>query len=407
MASNHIRRDRIPDEAFATGGDFRQLTDMLGVSVAAADRSASYVHRARTVEHAARPCRRPVASGRSRHTVAMSRSGVLRCLLAAALFGAAAPAASQLADSVPAFTLAGLLYIGAALVVAPAVITRPPTRQAIRSEWRPAALAVVFGGAIGPVLLMAGLARTSAATASILLNTELVATVMIAALFFREHLGSRVITSTLLITAAGAVLAWGPGAGTDVGALLVIAACASWGLDNSVTARIEHLAPQHVVALKGVIAGCANLAIGLGAAGWGNGTDLGDIGAALTVGAVGYGISISTWIKGARDLGAARGQVIFATAPFTGAAIAWIVLGESVAAVQLAAAAIAATGVTISLRSGHEHQHGHRHVEHDHEHTHDEHHDHDHGGKHAHPHFHPELVHAHIHVPDLHHRHDH
>ena len=35
------------------------------------------------------------------------------------------------------------------------------------------------------------------------------------------------------------------------------------GLDNCVTARIEQLAPEHVVALKGVVAGGTNLVIGL------------------------------------------------------------------------------------------------------------------------------------------------
>src|SRR5690606_27089611 len=130
------------------------------------------------------------------------------------------------------------------------------------SEWRPAMVAVVAGGAIGPVLLVAGLARTNAATASILLNTELPATVLLAMLVFREHLGRRLLWSAALITAAGALLTWEPGAAVDVGALLIIAACTCWGLDNGVTARIEQLAPEHVVALKGVVAGGANLAIG-------------------------------------------------------------------------------------------------------------------------------------------------
>lgn len=346
------------------------------------------------------------------HTGEVNRSGVMRCLLAAVLFGAAAPAASQLAGSVPAFTLAGLLYLGAALAVVPAVLRRPPTRHAIGAEWRPAAVAVLFGGAFGPVLLMAGLARTSAASASILLNTELAATVIIAAVFFREHLGRRVVASTLLITAAGVTLAWEPGAGVEPGALLIIAAAICWGLDNSVTARIEQLTPQHVVAFKGVIAGGANLTIGLAASGWGSSTSTGDIGWALTVGAVGYGISITTWIKGARDLGAARGQVIFATAPFIGAAIAWTFLDETVTAAQVIAASIAATGVVLSLRSGHHHEHRHRSVEHEHEHAHDdEHHEHRHDlevvGRHTHRHAHTELAHTHVHVPDLHHRHDH
>lgn len=59
----------------------------------------------------------------------MSRTGTLRCLLAAVLFGATAPAAAELAASVPAFTLAGLLYLGTALAVGPAVVRRPPARR--------------------------------------------------------------------------------------------------------------------------------------------------------------------------------------------------------------------------------------------------------------------------------------
>lgn len=350
------------------------------------------------------------------HTDIVSRSGVLRCLLAAALFGAAAPAASELAGSIPAFTLAGLLYIGAAFSVAPAVWRRPLTSRAVRTEWRPAIVAVVAGGAVGPVLLMAGLSRTSAATASILLNTELAATIVIAAIFFREHLGRRLLISALLITAAGALLTWEPGAAVDSGALLIIAACAAWGLDNCVTAAIEHLEPEHVVALKGLVAGGANLAIGLSVAGWGAATTIADVGAALVVGAAGYGLSITLWVKGARELGAARGQVIFSTAPFIGAAVAWLALREPVDGTLAIAAALAATGVAVSLRSDHEHDHRHKAVVHAHEHTHDDHHhDHEHRGardreqfdRHTHEHHHPERIHAHAHVPDLHHRHDH
>ena len=342
----------------------------------------------------------------------MNRAGVLRCLLAAVLFGATAPAASELAGSVPAFTLAGLLYLGAALAVLPVVVRRPPSHDALVSEWKPVLVAVVVGGAVAPVLLVAGLARTEAASASILLNTELPATVILAALVFREHLGRRLLWSAGLITLAGALLTWEPDATVDVGAALIVAACACWGLDNGVTARIEHLAPEHVVAAKGVGAGGANLVIGLVIAGWGAATSATDVVAALAIGAAGYGASITLWVKGARDLGAARGQVIFATAPFIGAAIAWTVLGEPIAILQIAAVVLAAVGVAVSLGSGHHHDHHHKPLTHDHEHTHDDdHHQHEHAdaftGRHTHRHEHSQLIHAHPHVPDLHHRHDH
>ncbi len=272
--------------------------------------------------------------------------------------------------------------------------------------------AVVVGGGIGPVLLVAGLARTSAATASILLNTELAATALLAAVVFREHLGRRLIASAVTISVAGVLLVATPSSGIDVGALLVIGACLCWGYDNGVTAQIEQLRPEHVVFLKGLVAGSANLLIGLVTAGLGLGTDLATVMIALAIGAAGYGLSITLWVLGARDLGAARAQVIFSTAPFVGVLMSWALFGNPVEQIQLFAVAMAAVGVALSLGTGHLHRHAHGAFTHEHEHRHpgDEHHEHDHAvvvGRHSHPHQHTIVEHEHLHVPDLHHRHDH
>lgn len=352
------------------------------------------------------------------------RAGVARCALAALLFGATAPIASRLAGEVGAFTLAGLLYVGAGLAVAPVVVHR--RRRGAGDRWRRAAgrlaVAVVAGGAAGPVLLAAGLARTPAATASLLLNLELVATTVLAAVVFREHVGRRVGVGTALVFAAGVVLTWAPGSGGSpfqAGALLIAAACACWAVDNCVTARLDELLPEQVTLAKGLIAGGTSLAVGLVA---GPVPSLGATVAALAVGAVGYGASITLWVAGARDLGAARAQLVFATAPFLGAVVAWSVFGDPRTATQALAVGLAAAGVALVSRSDHVHEHRHEATVHDHEHIHDDgHHDHAHadghdgharrptqrGRRHRHPHRHGELVHAHAHVPDLHHRHDH
>lgn len=335
----------------------------------------------------------------------------MRCLLAAVLFGASAPAASLLAGDMPTLVLAGLLYLGAAAAVLPFVAARRPSRHALRAAGIPLAAAVVVGGAIGPALLVAGLTRTSAATASLMLNLELVATVALAALFFHEHLGRRVVAGGALILSAGLLLVWQPGAELTVGAVLVAGACLCWGLDNNLTARIDQVAPEHITFLKGAVAGTANLVLGLaiGAAGE---VRLGQVVAALAIGAVGYGASITLWVRGARDLGAARGQLLFAAAPFVGALISWVVLGDPVGGAQIAAMVLAGAGVWLSLDSAHEHRHFHEPTIHEHEHVHDGlHHAHAHAdgftGRHSHPHEHVRLTHAHPHVPDLHHRHEH
>jgi drug/metabolite transporter (DMT)-like permease len=341
----------------------------------------------------------------------VTRSGVWSCLIAAVLFGASTPAASVIADDMTPLVLAGLLYLGAAIVVAPWWLTRPPDRAALRRDRASLAVAIVAGGAVGPALLTAGLVDTPAATASLLLNMELVATVVLAATLFREHLGRNMLVAAALVTVAGALLVWEPGATANLSALLIVGACVCWGLDNSVTSRIDQVSPQHVTFLKGIVAGSVNLVLGLAISG------VGDVGVwsvlgALVVGAFGYGVSITLWVRGAHQLGAARGQVIFATAPFIGAVLSWALLSEPVAVVQIVAMAIAACGVAISLRSAHQHQHHHHATQHTHEHDHtDGHHDHVHAdgfsGRHSHVHEHAAVVHSHPHVPDLHHRHEH
>jgi drug/metabolite transporter (DMT)-like permease len=307
--------------------------------------------------------------------------------------------------------LAGLLYLGAALAVSPWWIVSRPTPGALARDWRPLAVAIVAGGAVGPALLTAGLVDTPAASASLLLNMELVATVILAATLFREHLGRNMIVAASLVTLAGLLLVWEPGATINLQALLIVGACACWGLDNTVTSGIDQVSPQHVVFLKGVVAGSVNLALALALTGIGSATAWSMV-AALVIGAFGYGASITLWVRGAQQLGAARGQVIFATAPFVGAVLSWVVLSDSVEVVQVVAMSIAGLGVGLSMRSAHEHTHRHEHVEHIHEHEHtDGHHDHRHAdgfiGRHSHVHEHHRLVHAHSHVPDLHHRHDH
>ena len=330
------------------------------------------------------------------------------CGISAALFGAATPAAKLILDQVPPLTLAGLFYLGAALVAGPVTLTQP-LRRPPRSDVGKLAGAVLFGGTIAPVLLLIGLDHTPASTASLLLNLELVATALLAKAFFGEHIGRRAGLGLTALTMAG-VLLTGAGGGVGTGAALVIGACICWGLDNNLTATAIGITPAQITLAKGLVAGSVNLAIGLiierptlsiPSVGW-----------ALLVGAVGYGASIMLWVAGARRLGAARSQGVFATAPFVGMALGWILTDSPVLASQLGALAVMALGVTLVVSSSHEHDHRHPAATHTHRHRHDDvHHDHVHdpavSGWHSHEHQHRELVHTHPHVPDELHRHTH
>jgi drug/metabolite transporter (DMT)-like permease len=341
--------------------------------------------------------------GARRHLT--QRNGWAWCALAAVLFGAATPATKLVVDNVGAVTLAGLLYLGAAATVAPFAVREPRSAATTRQRSR-LLLAVGFGGGLAPVLLVLALDRTPAGTVSLFLNLELVATAMIARVFLQEHIGRRAGVGIVVVVLGGVVLAGTADAGVAVGAVLVAATCVCWGIDNAITASLDSYTPSQITLAKGLVAGSVNLVIGLLL----DGTPVARyVVAALAIGALGYGLSITMWITGARLVGAARGQAIFALAPFIGVVLAWPVNGDHLTVTTMLAFTLSLIGVVIVATSHHAHSHRHQSLEHSHPlDVTDPHHSPDaievlSGALHRHL----VLAHEHEHLPDIHHRHTH
>jgi len=342
-------------------------------------------------------------------------------LVAALLFGASTPLAKLFVGETPPLLLAGLLYLGSGVGLAVLL----GLRRAMRSpEGEPSLLnvprkdlpwllgAIVVGGMLGPALLMAGLAQTSAASASLLLNVEGVFTALIAWLVFRENADRRIVAGMAAIVAGGALLAWQPGAASLApGAMLVIGACLCWAIDNNLTRKVSANDAMLVACLKGLIAGACNT--GLALAGGAVLPPPGSFAATLLVGFAGYGLSLALFVVALRTLGTARTGAYFSVAPLFGVLVALVLWPQAPHAVFWIAAALMAFGVGLHLRERHAHSHRHEPLLHTHPHRHDAHHHHDHdfawdgSEPHVHPHAHAALSHRHAHYPDLHHRHTH
>lgn len=349
----------------------------------------------------------------------LNRRAVGQACAAAALFGLSTPAAKMLLTATDPWMLAGILYLGSGLglgaVRAATVLGRRRAREApLRRAAVPWLLgATLTGGALGPVLLLGGLAQVPAAQAALLLNLEGVLTLAIAGLVFREHAGLRIVAGMAAITAGAVVLSWQASAPQPLerGALLVTGACLAWAVDNNLTRKIAGGDPVLIAALKGGVAGAVNLAIALGA-----GVPWPTVGVALVAGIVGlfaYGASLVLFVRALRELGAARTSAYFSAAPFIGALGSIALLGDAVDGRLIAGGIFMATGVWLHVTERHEHEHIHELLEHEHLHEHDLHHQHGHapgtptGVPHSHPHLHAPQRHAHAHYPDLHHRHPH
>ncbi len=345
----------------------------------------------------------------------------LLAIAAAILFGASAPISKTLLGSIEPLPLAAFLYLGSGFGSWLLLTIRNMRNQNRIVEERltkpdiPWLTGAIFaGGVAAPILLLLGLDRTPASTASLLLNFEAVATALIAGLLFHEAIGRRIFIAVLTITLASILLTWNGGAwGFSLGAIAIISACFLWGLDNNLTRNISGKDPLMIVGIKGICAGTFSLLLAfllkipL--------PPFEPILIAILVGAVCYGLSIQLFILSLRGLGSARTGALFGTAPFVGAILSLVFLNEIPPTYFWIALPIMGTGAWLMLSEDHAHLHTHINHMHAHSHYHpEEHHRHDHpgegrafSGRHSHLHRHASLSHSHAHSPDLHHRHDH
>lgn len=343
----------------------------------------------------------------------------LPALTAALLFGASTPLAKVLVGAMPPMLLAGLLYLGCGVGLGALLLLRlgrePGAREALRvsTQDAPGLLgSVIFGGVIGPALLMAGLARADAATVALLLNVEGALTAVIAWLVFRENADRHVVLGMLAIVAGGCLLSWEPGGATgSSGVALVVGACLAWAIDNNLTRRISTHDAMLIACIKGLAAGACNTSLALLAGATMPAPAV--VGASALVGFLGYGLSLALFVVGLRTLGTARTGAYFSVAPLFGVLVSLMLWPQWPSMTFWLAGALMGLGVWLHLRERHEHEHTHEALDHAHPHRHDEHHRHVHPfpwdgtEPHVHPHRHAVLTHRHPHHPDVHHRHDH
>lgn len=342
---------------------------------------------------------------------------VFFALFSAVLFGLSTPLAKALLGALSPVMLAGLLYLGSGLGLALVRLLRDRGWRASgmpRAQWPWFWGAILLGGVAAPVLLMVGLGSTPGSVASLLLNLESVLTAMLAWVVFKEHTGPRMLLGMVAIVAGSLLLSWSAPAavaGSGSGPLWISLACLCWALDNNLTRKVSASDALLIAASKGLVAGVVNTMLA-----WLWGASLPNAGvvlAAMLVGLLGYGISLVLFVLALRGLGAARTGAYFSLAPFMGAAVAVVFVGESTGSMFWLAAALMGWGLYLHLTEHHDHLHQHEALTHDHWHTHDAHHQHTHNivwrgsGAHQHPHHHDALQHSHPHYPDMHHQHPH
>ena len=268
--------------------------------------------------------------------------------LAAAVFYALnVPCSKLLLENVAPTFMAAFLYLGAGIGVGVMYLfhhKKEKRTERLSKKDMPYTVGMVLLDILAPILLMIGVKLGTSANASLLGNFEIVATTIIALLIFREKVSGKLWAAIGLITLSSIILSF---SGADsfsfsVGSLFVLGATACWGLENNCTRSISDKSTYQIVTIKGFGSGMGSLVIALVMGE--TFPDTGYILLVLLLGFVAYGLSIFTYIRAQKTLGAAKTSAFYAVAPFVGAFLSFLILKESLTVAYIVALAVMIAG---------------------------------------------------------------
>ncbi len=250
------------------------------------------------------------------------KSPLLPVIIAAALFGMATPLLKLLLAAIEPLALTAFLYTGAGVGVA---CLSSPFSLALykwpefgaRDYWYLAGT-VIIGGIFAPIIQFAALAVTPAATASLLLNFEIVTTCCIAYGVFRESVNKRLFLAVLSIFLGSIILSLDTSELSyfSLGAMGIIVSCIFWGLDNNLMGKIRCIDPRSLIIVKGLAGGFFSFLLVVLLH-----VDIPGvifILLALLTGFLTFGLGLVFLVSSLQSIGAIKTGAYFAIAPFIG-----------------------------------------------------------------------------------------
>jgi len=312
--------------------------------------------------------------------------------LAAGFYAINTPLSKLLLEYVPSTFMAAFLHLGAGLGIGCMYVFHWKSEDSSKRLERkdlPYTIGMIALDIAAPIFMMLGIRFGNASNASLLGNFEIVATTLIALLFFKERVTKKLWIAIGFITASSVILSFDGTGGFrfSYGSLFVFLATICWGLENNCTRSISGKSTYEIVTLKGLCSGAGAFVIACVIRE--SLPEIQYILLAMFLGFVSYGLSIFAYIKAQRDLGAAKTSAYYAIAPFIGAALAFVLLGDELTWKYMLAllVMIIGTSFVVSDTLVQKHTHLHTHVI---THTHD-------GSTHSHT---IEHEHSHRHLGD-------
>lgn len=292
--------------------------------------------------------------------------GYVGAIVSAVLFGISSTLNKIALENVNPFLIAALIYfIGGVFLfvvrlsplnkrVLSLLETPTETETKISShDYATLGFVILSGAVVAPVLLLYGLAATTAINTALLLNTESLLTVLIALAFLKER-GAKKDYLGIVLLLVGVVFLTTSGefqkltlTSQIMGNLLIVGACLFWSIDNNLSKFLSKKRDIILITgLKCFIGGSILLATAF-SLGISFNVPLISLPYLLSVGAFSIAFSILLFLFALREIGSMRTGVVFSTSSLFGAVFAFAVLRESFTLMQLLAGLVMLLGVYV------------------------------------------------------------
>jgi drug/metabolite transporter (DMT)-like permease len=309
--------------------------------------------------------------------------GYITAILSAAFFGSVSTIAKPVVSTIDPLFLSSLVYLVSGLVLTslsklnsssltsrlPSNITSTSFRFTFslrilsinRKDYLFIFTVAILGAAIAPAMYFLGLQNTSASDAALLANGEIVFSIIIALIFFKNErlkpigylsiilviIGIIVVTTNLQFDRSSL-------SKVNYGDILIIGATILWAVDNNIskviTQRVDII---KLIQLKSLIGGSMLLVFAILILNVPLLVNLSQIPYIIMLGIVGFALSLYFFLYSLKTLGTIRTIIIFSMSSVFGLLFAFIFLNEPISVHQLTAVIAMLVGIyTINRKNG-------------------------------------------------------
>jgi drug/metabolite transporter (DMT)-like permease len=284
--------------------------------------------------------------------------GLIYVLISAILFGSAFTLAKEPLKSVNSLMLSSIVYLISGASLMP-VAFRSPFKIKGKKQIATIVIIAILGAAVAPLLLFFGLEQTEPTDAAILVNGEIIFTILFAWIFFGEKASDLRSIASIILVITGLVLATtelrisGTLFQFKAGNIMILAATVCWALDNNISRRFlftSNIDPAPLAMIKSFLGGSilfvASVLLGRASLEfpiilWPQ---------IIFMSVFGFGYALLFFLKGLKKIGTVRTMIVFSLTPIFGIVIAIIATGASISYIQVFATALIIFGIIMINR---------------------------------------------------------